>query len=232
MNVTLDSPAPSPVAFSSPKEFATTAVVRMPNVRATMRSEAGGERRADAGAHDGEDVERVLAGDVDAFAGIVSRWQKPLINLAFRFCRDRVQAEEMAQEALVRAFLSLRQWRRDAAFSTWLYAVSLNLFRTRLRRAPVDSAPLDHDVVPARGLDPERTLAVSETEELVRRTVNTLPFKYREALILFYFLDQDVNEASRALGVAAGTVKARLHRGRELLRARLAPLLHETRGPR
>jgi len=67
-------------------------------------------------------VERVLAGDISAFEGIVRRWQAPLINLAYRFCHDRGRAEEMAQEAFLRAFRALNQWRKDAVFSTWLFA--------------------------------------------------------------------------------------------------------------
>ncbi len=63
-------------------------------------------------------VERVLAGDISAFEEIVQRWQKPLINLAYRFCHDRGRAEEMAQEAFLRAYRGLNQWRKDAAFST------------------------------------------------------------------------------------------------------------------
>ena len=85
---------------------------------------------------DQADAERVLAGDVSAFEGIVRRWQAPLVNLAYRFCRDRGRAEEMAQEAFLRAYRGLRQWRRDAAFSTWLFAVATNLYRSELRRIP------------------------------------------------------------------------------------------------
>ena len=77
---------------------------------------------------DAADVARVLAGDVSAFEAIVRRWQKPLINLAYRFCRDRGRAEDMAQEAFLRAYRSLATWRKDAAFSTWLFALATNLF--------------------------------------------------------------------------------------------------------
>ena len=70
------------------------------------------------------DVERVLAGEVSAFEGIVRRWQGPLINMAYRFCNDRSRAEEMAQEAFLRAYRGLAGWRRDAAS------------RSRSRRAP------------------------------------------------------------------------------------------------
>ena len=82
------------------------------------------------------DVERVLAGDVNAFEGIVRRWQGPLVNMAWRYCRDRGRAEEMAQEALVRAWRGLKQWRREGSFSTWLFALAANVFRSELKRFP------------------------------------------------------------------------------------------------
>jgi RNA polymerase sigma-70 factor (ECF subfamily) len=172
---------------------------------------------------DREDIRRVLAGDVDAFSGIVTRWQRPLVNLAYRFCRNRAQAEEMAQEAFLRAFQGLDQWREDASFSTWLFAVALNSFRsatrrrTRRREDPLEDA----DQVAAGG-DLLDEVATRSDEEMVRRMVRTLPQRYREALVLFYFMEQNVNNAARVLGVREGTLKARLHRGRALLRARIA----------
>src|SRR5208337_2002705 len=93
---------------------------------------------------DQADVERVLAGDISAFEGIVRRWQTPLVNLAYRFCRDRGRAEDMAQEAFLRAFRALGQWRKDAAFSTWLFALATNLYRSELKRIPARTVSLDH----------------------------------------------------------------------------------------
>jgi RNA polymerase sigma-70 factor (ECF subfamily) len=82
-----------------------------------MNAAASNENnRADA---DLADVARVLDGDVQAFEGIVRRWQGPLINMAWRYCRDRSRAEDMAQEAFVRAWRGLSHWRRESSFSTW-----------------------------------------------------------------------------------------------------------------
>ena len=78
---------------------------------------------------DQTDVERVLAGDISAFEGIVRRWPGAPLDLAYRFCRDRGRAEEMAQEAFLRAYRALGQWRKDAVFSTWLFALATNLYR-------------------------------------------------------------------------------------------------------
>ena len=174
---------------------------------------------------DQTDVERVLAGDISAFEGIVRRWQGPLINLAYRFCRDRGRAEELAQEAFLRAYRGLAQWRKDAIFSTWLFALATNLYRSELRRIPARMVPLEDIAEPADARASDGGLEDRDRDLAVRRAVGALPAKYREALILFYFHDMDVTTAARSLGLPEGTVKARLFRGRDILRGKLPQLL-------
>ena len=174
---------------------------------------------------DQSDVERVLAGDIPAFEGIVRRWQGPLVNLAYRFCHDRSRAEEMAQEAFLRAYRALAQWRKDAVFSTWLFALATNLYRSELRRIPARTVPLEDVPEPRDARPSDGGLEDHDRDVAVRRAVGALPPKYREALILFYFHDMDVSTAARSLGLPEGTVKARLSRGREVLRSKLPQLL-------
>ena len=176
---------------------------------------------------DQADVERVLAGDLSAFEGIVRRWQTPLVNLAYRFCHDRGRSEDMAQEAFLRAYRGLGQWRKDAAFSTWLFALATNLYRSELRRIParIVSVSLDDITEPADARASDGGLEDHDRDSAIRRAVGVLPPKYREALILFYFHDMDVTTAARSLGLPEGTVKARLFRGREILRNKLPQLL-------
>src|SRR5262245_61732352 len=97
---------------------------------------------------DEADVARVLGGDVSAFEGIVLRWQNPLIHLAYRFFGDRARAEEMAQEAFLRAFRALGRWRKDAAFSSWLFKLATNLYCSELRRIPVRQVSLEEIAEP------------------------------------------------------------------------------------
>ena len=170
-------------------------------------------------------VERVLAGDISAFEEIVRRWQSPLINLAYRFCRDRGRAEEMAQEAFLRAYRALKQWRREAAFSTWLFALATNFYRSELRRIPVRTISIDDVREPVDPRASDGGLEDEDRDLAVRRAVFALPAKYREALILFYFHEMDVPAAARSLGLPEGTVKARLFRGREILRTKLPQFL-------
>jgi RNA polymerase sigma-70 factor (ECF subfamily) len=134
--------------------------------------------------------------------------------------RNEATAEEMAQEAFLKCFRRLRQWRRDAQFSTWLFALAMNVYRSHLRRFHPQIAgeeELRELTIPAA----QETLAEDQQREAVRRAVSLLPARYREPMVLFYFLEEDVAETSRILGIPAGTVKARLHRGRELLKERL-----------
>ena len=176
-------------------------------------------------------VERVLRGDVAAFEQIVARWQDPLVALAYRFCHDRSRAEDMAQEAFVRAFRALHQWRRDAAFSTWLFAVATNVYRAELRRRGVPLVSIDDVADPADTLDLAAEHEDSDRRAALRRALHALPARYRDALVLFYFHDLDVERAAASLGVPSGTVKARLSRGRELLRRKLVTMLGSSDGP-
>lgn len=178
-------------------------------------------------AEDLADVERVLAGEAQAFTGIVRRWQGPLVNMAWRYCRDRGRAEELAQEAFVRAWRGLSGWRREGSFSTWLFALAANVFRSELKRFPTINVPLDEIAEPSAPAAQYRVLAGKLSSETVRRAVLALPVRYREPVVLFYFHEMDVVAAARTMGLPEGTLKARLSRARELLRRRFPELESE-----
>lgn len=179
-------------------------------------------RRGVSAAEDQADVENVIAGDASAFEGIVRCWQGTIVNLAYRFCRDRSRAEDMAQDAFLRAFRALASWRREAAFSTWLFALATNLFRNDVRRVPAGLIPLDDLPELQDAHEADGGLEDEDRDRVVRNAVYALPTKYREAILLFYFHEMDVPAAARSLGVPEGTFKARLFRGREILRCKLA----------
>ena len=174
---------------------------------------------------DAADIRRVLDGDVSAFSGIVQRWQDRLMSLAWRFCHDRTLAEDMAQEAFVKAFRALGTFRGEATFSTWLTAIAMNTYRSCLREREPVVAGLDHAMLAADQPDALAGLQQLERAAWVRRAVRTLPRRYREAIVLFYFEQMDLAETARVLGIPQGTLKARLHRGRELLKIRAAARL-------
>jgi len=173
------------------------------------------------------DVNRVLAGDTDAFAGIVRRWQGPLVNMAWRYCRDRGRAEELAQEAFLRAWRGLPQWRREGSFSTWLFALAANVFRSDLKRFPTETVPIEAAPEPSEPAPQHSSLSKSLSGGAVRRAVLALPLRYREPVVLFYFHEMDLSAAARTMGLPEGTMKARLSRARALLRSRFPALAAE-----
>jgi RNA polymerase sigma-70 factor (ECF subfamily) len=173
------------------------------------------------------DIERVLAGDVQAFEGIVRRWQGPLVNMAWRYCRDRSRAEEMAQDAFLRAWRGLSLWRRESSFSTWLFALAANVYRSELKRFPTETLPLDAAPEPAGLATQHSELATQLSQDAVHRAVLALPLRYREPVVLFYFHEMDLATAARTLAMPEGTLKARLSRARALLRRRFPRLEEE-----
>jgi RNA polymerase sigma-70 factor (ECF subfamily) len=186
---------------------------------------------ADNNQADITDVVRVLSGDARAFEGIVRRWQGPLVNMAWRYCRDRGRAEEMAQEAFLRAWRGLARWRRESSFSTWLFALAANVYRSELKRFPTETLPLANAPEPAGLATQHSELATQLSHDAVHRAVLALPLRYREPVVLFYFHEMDLAAAARTLGLPDGTLKARLSRARALLRQRF-PQLNEEHGAR
>ena len=175
-------------------------------------------------AEDLADVSRVLAGDAQAFEGIVRRWQGPLVNMAWRYSRDRGRAEELAQEAFLRAWRGLGQWRRESSFSTWLFALAANVFRSELRRFPTVTVPFQDAPEPSGPPTQHSALSKESSHGVVRRAVLALPRRYREPVVLFYFHEMDLAAAARTMGLPEGTMKARLSRARALLRRRFPQL--------
>jgi RNA polymerase sigma-70 factor (ECF subfamily) len=178
-------------------------------------------------AEDLADVERVLAGDAQAFEGIVRRWQGPLVNMAWRYCRDRGRAEELAQEALIKAWRGLKSWRREGSFSTWLFGLAANVYRSELKRFPTVTVPMEAIAEPSRPATQHAAVAERVSAETVRRAVLALPVRYREPVVLYYFHEMDLGAAARTMGLPEGTMKARLSRARELLRKRFPGLEEE-----
>lgn len=151
----------------------------------------------------------------------MQRWQKPLLNLAYRFCRDRILAEDMVQEAFLRIHRKLDLFDGRSKFSSWMFSVATRVFITEVRRMRPGWLFADEDAL-ARVPGPEVDPGTGMRDELVRRAVLALPERYRDAVTLYYFHEQDVEEAATSLGIATGTLKSRLHRGRALLEKKLS----------
>jgi len=168
-------------------------------------------------------VARAQAGDVRAFEALVASQLPKVRRFARAFAPGEADADDLAQEALLRVFRSLRAFRWQSAFSTWLFAVVRSAFldagkgRAATRRALEQPLDRGHEQV-AGGGRPDEALRQAQDRERVWSALRQVGEEFRAALVLFDIEGLSYDEVAAVEGVAVGTVKSRLHRGRAQLR--------------
>ncbi|WP_066321584.1 RNA polymerase sigma factor SigW [Bacillus sp. FJAT-29814] len=176
-------------------------------------------------------IKQVIKGDQDAFGEIVEIYKNSVYQLCYRMLGNSHEAEDIAQEAFLRAYVNIKSFNQDLKFSTWLFRIATNLCIDRIRKKKPDYY-LDAEVAGTEGLTmysqipsdtelPEKELESLELQETVQKEILKLPEKYRSAIVLKYIEDLSLNEISEILDLPLGTVKTRIHRGREALRQQL-----------
>ena len=176
-------------------------------------------------------IKQVLKGDRNAFGEIVELYKDKVFQLSFRMLGNRHEAEDIAQEAFIRAFVNIQSFNMNLKFSTWLYRIATNLCIDRIRKKKPDYY-LDAEVAGAEGLTmysqipsklrlPEEDVESLELHDTIQNEIMKLPEKYRSVIILKYIEELSLKEISEILDMPLGTVKTRIHRGREALRKRL-----------
>jgi RNA polymerase sigma-70 factor, ECF subfamily len=178
------------------------------------------------GISDAECVRRLQRGETDAFETLVRRHEKTIFNLLYRMLGDYDEAAEVSQEVFLSAFRAASQFRGDANFSTWLYRIALNHASTRRkslgarqqRMVPMESA----DPLSDPDLGPPEILEKKEIREKVQFALNQLDPEDAAVILLRDLQDVPYDEVARVLEIPVGTVKSRLHRARQALKARLA----------
>ena len=161
-------------------------------------------------------VVRAKEADTEAFSELVNRHQQMVYNLAYRFMRDPVLAEDVAQEAFIKAYRLLGGFRGDCTFSTWLYRVTasvcLNEIERRKRRAEVELLP-SHEMPEV----PER-LERLDVPEMMRHCVDKLPGRYQKIVTLYYLKEISYDDIARIMKIPSGTLKTWMYRARAQLR--------------
>lgn len=166
-------------------------------------------------------VEQARAGDQAAFARLVTAYQGPVFNLAYRMLGNGGDAEDAAQETFLRAYDRLASYQPDRKFSSWILSIASHycIDQLRRRRVPLDSLddqPTWRDL-PSDELEPEEAALVSEQEQALRRALKTLPPSYRLPVILRYWNDLSYEEIAEATQSTVSAIKSRLHRARLML---------------
>jgi RNA polymerase sigma-70 factor (ECF subfamily) len=189
-------------------------------------------------------IERICSGERNLFHDLIGPYERKIYLTALALLGSEAEAEDAAQETMIKAFRNLRSFRSESRFSTWLVSIALNEARSRLRKSKrVQLESLDEgaenyegDFTPAMLTDwreiPSEALERAELRTALQTAVAELPPIYREVFTLRDLEELNVEETAKALGVTANVVKVRLHRARMLLQKRLVPFLKNSFSPR
>ena len=172
-------------------------------------------------------IRRVQHGDTECFSLLVAEYEKKAFNVAMQMVGDREDAQDLTQEAFIKAYTSLNSFRGDSRFSSWLYRILANVcldFKRRQARRPSrsltmeddDGDPVDLDIAD-ESQSPQALLERKLTREAVRRGLDTLPDEQRQILLLREIQGLSYEEIGEAMGLEAGTVKSRIFRARKKL---------------
>jgi RNA polymerase sigma-70 factor (ECF subfamily) len=197
----------------------------------------------DAARDDSATIAAILSGNSHLFHDLIRPYERSVYMVALSMLKEPADAEDVAQEAFLKAFCGLSTFRAESKFSTWLISITINEARSRLRKQKASrTESLDDDgddhvtVSPAALTDwreiPSEALERQEVRLLLREAVTELPSIYREVFVLRDIEELSVNESAAALGISIASVKVRLHRARLMLQKRLAPDLKKMTAPK
>jgi RNA polymerase sigma-70 factor (ECF subfamily) len=183
-------------------------------------------------------IGRILAGEKELFHELIRPYQHAVFVTAVSILKDEAEAEDVAQEAIIKAYRALASFRAEARFSTWLISIVMNEARSRLRKLgrvlveSLDTKPeAEEDYTPALIADwreiPSEILERKELAQQIRQAIEDLPSSYREVFLLRDKDELSISEIAQVLGVQANLVKVRLFRARMLLQKKLTPYLKQ-----
>jgi RNA polymerase sigma-70 factor, ECF subfamily len=180
-------------------------------------------------------VLRVQQGDKSAFDLLVIKYQHKIIQLVNRYVKDPSEAQDVAQEAFIKAYRALSNFRGDSAFYTWLYRIAINTAKNYLVSRSRRSSDYQVDIQDAEALEntpqlqgmetPERLLLNEEIIDTIKTAIDKLPEEMRTAIILREFEGMSYEEIAEAMDCPVGTVRSRIFRAREAIDNKLNPLL-------
>lgn len=182
--------------------------------------------RSDGAPPDQDIVELLRGGAVEtAFERLVSRYEHKVFRLCCSVLRDPDQAQDAAQESLVRIWKALPKYDQRASLSTWIYTITRNRCLTAIERRRIQESLSDPAVeLEVEGVQASAPERDEDQAAILRGLVEELPERYRNALTLYYYEERAVGEVAQMLGVPEGTIKTNLHRARALLLERIRTL--------
>ncbi len=176
-------------------------------------------------------VQKAVQGDREAFNKIVQRYRGQIYGFIFRMVKNREEAEDLVQETFIKAYRALGSFNTEYAFSTWLYKIATNNCIDHFRKRRLKTYSLDKPIqskdgelardFPDTAQGPETGLISREKTLQIQKAINSLPEKYKQAILLRHARDKSYEEIAKELDLPLGTVKVRIFRAREMLKKKL-----------
>jgi RNA polymerase sigma-70 factor (ECF subfamily) len=187
---------------------------------------------------DEEVAARVLAGEKELYEIIMRRHNQRMFRISRAFASDGNEAEDIVQQAYINAYEHLASFEGRSRFSTWLTRIVINeaMAKSRQRSRTVSLGPAfsaqgedhEHHQVPSPAEEnPEETLMNDELRNVLERTIDGLPVKYRSVFVMREIDEMSIGETSESLGISAANVKVRLNRAKEMLKSRIGGVYHD-----
>jgi len=174
-------------------------------------------------------IDMAVGGDDKAYAKLLARYKRPVYHVILKMVRNVDDAEDLMMESFSKAFRSLHRFKKDFTFSTWLFRIATNNTIDFIRKKKLNTLSIENtytdddggsvsiDIEDKGNLDPQEEVIRSQKEELMQVFVSMLPPKYQKLVRLRYFHELSYEEIAAEIEAPLGTVKAQLHRARELL---------------
>jgi RNA polymerase sigma factor (sigma-70 family) len=173
-------------------------------------------------------IDMAVGGDEKAYAKLLQRYRRPVYHVILKMVRNVDDAEDLTIESFAKAFRSLPRFKKDFTFSTWLFRIATNNTIDFIRKKKINTLSIENTYTDSNGesvsidvedqnLDPQEETIKAQKEEIIQVFVNMLPSKYQKLVRLRYFNELSYEEIAVELEAPLGTVKAQLHRARELM---------------
>ena len=180
---------------------------------------------------DEEIIEKIKNGSVELFEVIVTRYQRKLINYIYRMISDLDSAMELCQEVFIKVYNSLDKYNPSYKFTTWIHRISSNATIDWMRKKKINAYSLDwtgsdespsmSQQIPSKDLTPLQNLEMDQLQGRIEAAIDELPFIYKQLIILRHINELSYEEIATTVELPLGTVKNRIFRGREMLKAKL-----------
>jgi RNA polymerase sigma factor (sigma-70 family) len=164
-------------------------------------------------------IDRVLCGDVSAYASLVAKHKSLVFSIALKILESREDAEEIAQDTFLKAYQSLKSFEKKSKFSTWLYRIAYNAAISKTRKKKMEVVPMDDHIIYNYSTDEIATqvdrLDENEQLKMIEKVMEKLPADDHLLITLFYKADHSIEDISSITGLTQSNVKVRLHRIRK-----------------